>query len=258
MTVRDEQIEAIRQRNARLSKERLASCYSEITRAYEAESTVNRLVRVIDEQDRTPSDYRVISISEARRLRDFNDTSYHWEHYCQQLGRSITHSERQYIFEELQGIPPTGTAIQAAHPNFDGILTGARQLISEGHNPDILCAPIGMYVPFFQDLALVIDWHSAPTPRLIVPGGPILEIHWSSGLAPLNRFVILDSRKATWKVKLDPHTKGRLTVVIGEPDTPPNAVMFLAQTVAKFEVSDLAGTYSILIEGDPEDNDETH
>jgi len=40
--------------------------------------------------------------------------------------------------------------------------------------------------------------------------------------------------------------------MIGEPETPPEAVMFLAETVAKFEILDLGGTYSIPIEGDPE------
>ena len=64
--------------------------------------------------------------------------------------------------------------------------------------------------------------------------------------------MIYDSKKVLWKVKIDPITRHRLTVMIGEPETPPEAVMFLAETVAKFEILDLAGTYSIPIEGDPE------
>lgn len=104
---RDEQIERIRQRNTRLREDRLASCYSEIARAYYAESVADRISRVIEEQDRTPSDLRVLSNSEARRLQEFNDESYHWDHYCQQLGRSIGHGEKQYIFEVLQPMIPS-------------------------------------------------------------------------------------------------------------------------------------------------------
>ena len=250
MTVRDEQIAAIRQRKARLRQDRLTSCFDEITRAYEAESVIDRLAQVSEEQDRTPSDFRVLSNSDARHLREFNDDSYHWGHYCLQLGRSIAHGERQYIFEELQGIPSTGGPIDAQNPRFEGILSGVQQLISEGYTPDVLCAPISLFVPFAQDSALAIDWNSSPSELLTGPGGPTLEIYWSSGLAPLNRFVIFDSRKVLWRVKLDPFTNHRLTVLIGEPDSPPEAVMFLAETVARYEILDRLAIHSIPVEGD--------
>jgi hypothetical protein len=251
--VRDEQIAAIRQRSGRLQQDRLAECYAEITQAYEAGSIVEHLAHVIGDRDRTPTDFRVLSNSESRRLQHFNDASYHWDYYCGQLGRSIANGERQYVFEELQKIPPTGWPIDAATPHFDEVLRAAQQLMSDGFSPNVLCAPIGLFVRFAQDSALQIDWSSSPTELLMVPGGPRLKIFWSSGLAPLDRFVVLDSSKALWRVKLDPMTNHRLTVMIGEPETPPESVMFLAETVVKFEVLDLASTYSIPVEGDPED-----
>ena len=38
--------------------------------------------------------------------------------------------------------------------------------------------------------------------------------------------------------------------MIGEPKTPRDSVMFLAETVAKFQVLDPAATYSIPVEGE--------
>jgi len=175
--VRDKQIAEIRQRKSHLREDRLTACYAEITRVYGTESPVEHLAMVIEEQDRTPTDFRILSNSEARRLREFNDDSYHWDHFCRELGRSIAHGERQYIFEELQGIPPTGITINAASPVFDGILTATQVLVAQGYNPDVLCAPISLFVPFAQDSALAIDWNSSPTELLTVPGGPSLKIH---------------------------------------------------------------------------------
>ena len=252
MNRRDAQIAAIKKRNRRLRQDRLAECYDKITRAYESESIVDHLAVVVEEPDRTPSDFRVLSNSEARHLAQFNDDSYHWDNYCQQLGRSIAHGERRYIFEELQHMPPAGRSIVAGSPQFDGILSATRQLMAEGYNPDVLCAPISLFVPFMKEPNLPVDWNSSPGELLKLPGGPSLKIYWSSALVPLDRFVIFDSRKTRWTVKLDPATAHRLTVMIGEPDSPPDAVMFLAETVAKYEILDVAAIRSIRVEGEPE------
>jgi hypothetical protein len=91
-------------------------------------------------------------------------------------------------------------------------LTGpARHLIAEGYKPDVLCAPIALFVPFTMDSSLAIDWNTSPTELPLVPGGPSLKIRWSSGIAPLDRFVVFYSRKTLWRAKLDPKTDHRLT-----------------------------------------------
>ena len=252
MTVRDEQIAAIRRRKSRLRDDRLMECYAEITRAYEAASIIDQLADVIAEADRTPSDFRVLSNSESRRLSQFNDDSYHWDSYCRQLGRSIAHGEKAYILEELREIPSSGDAIVSESPQFDVILTAARQLIANGYDPDVLFAPIGLFVPFNMDTSLEVDWNSPGGELLMVPGGPRLRVHWSSGLTPLDRFVVLDSSKTRWRVKLDPSTNRRLTVAIGEPVAQPDAVMFLSQTVAKYEIPDPRAILPIAVEGETE------
>lgn len=250
---RDQQIARVKERAERLREPpgRLESCYEQILRAYEAESIVGHVARVIEEDDRTPSDFRVLTNSEARHLWQFNDQSYHWDHYCWELGRSIALGERTYIFEELRSVPATEEAIDATQPRFGAVLDAIAELRLRGYRPDVVCAPIDLFVPFNSDKNLTIDWNSSPREALIVPGGPPLKIFWSSRIAPVDRFVVLDSKRAVWRVKLDPKTGHRLTVAIGEPETPPDAVVFLAETVVKFEITDSSAFRAILLEGEP-------
>lgn len=253
MNPRDTQIAALKQRADRLRKVpgRLAACYEEIRKAYEAESIVEQAGRVVEEPDREPSDFRILTNSEARHRWQFNDRSYLWDHYCWELGRSIALGERTYIFEELRSVPATEEAIDATQPRFGAVLDAIAELRLRGYGPDVVCAPIDLFVPLNSDRNLTIDWNSSPREALILPGGTPLKIFWSSKIAPLDRFVVFDSRQAVWRVKLDPASGRRLTVAIGEPETPPDAVMFLAETVVKFEITDSSAFRAILLEGEP-------
>jgi len=253
---RDEQITAIRERSERLRPDRLQECYDQIVSAYDKASVVEHLAQVVEERDRTPSDFRVLTSSEARHLREFNDDSYHWDFYCTELGRSIALAEKRYIFENLQTIPAQGQSIDADSPRFGPVLAAIYQMIGLGLRPDVICAPIGLFVPFNTDKGLTINWHASPREALVVAPDISLKMFWSSQSIPLDRFVVLDSRHAVWRVKLDPNTGHRLTVAIGEtaPPSPPNGVVFLAETVVKYEIQNRAAFYPVPVEGEPRDD----
>ena len=253
MNRRDEQIAAIRSRTGRLDPDRVASCYAGIADAYKSESSIDRLTGVLEEHDRTPSDHRVLSISEARHIAHFNDPSYHWGHYCEELARGIVLAETRHIFEELGQVAADHQPIVWASPQSGGILDVIQELKAEGYNPDVLFAPNSLFVPFMKDSTMKVEWNNSQWGgRLIVPGGPSLQILWSGGFAPFDRFVILDSSKTRWSVKLDPNTSHRLTVLIGELESPPDSVIFLAETVAKYEILDNSAIRAIPVEGEPE------
>jgi hypothetical protein len=61
---------------------------------------------------------------------------------------------------------------------------------------------------------------------------------------------VLDSRAGTWKVKLDPVTGDRLTVAIGEPESPLDSVVFLAETVMKYEIENPDGFCVVDVQGE--------
>ena len=248
MTTRDEQIADIRQRTSNLRTDRIKDCYHQVISAYNIASYVEFLAEMRKVQDRSPTDFQVVSNSELRDLSNFNDDAYYWDMYSKDLGRSIARGETRYIFEELQKIPQSVTPVDLQNPDFEPIRNAANEMHEIGCSPNVLCVPI--------DFFLTVNKHQwcefggEPGLHLVrIPEGPTLRVFWSTKYTPLNRFVIVDSSRTRWTVKLDPETQERLTVVIGEPGNQPGSVMFLAETVAKFEIMDPNGTYSIPVTG---------
>jgi hypothetical protein len=251
LTQRDEQIVAIRRNTENLISERLEECYSAIKMAYDSESIIGDIARLTEVVDRSPSGFRVLSNSETRHLTEFNDPSYHWDHFCKQLGRSVAHGERTYLFEVLENIPPRGQPIEVVSPTFARILDATVELSSTGYNADVICVPISLFVAFMQDSTFPVDV-SSPRETLDVGGGQSLSIIWSSGLYPLDRIIVFDSSQIVWRAKRDPSTGDRLTIAIGEPPSQPNTVRFIAETVVECEIADPAAVYSISVDGEGE------
>lgn len=241
MNRRDQQIAAINGNVEGLREDRLASCRAQILSAYKSTSVIEGLSRVIEVLDREPSDFHVFTNSEARRLSHFNDDSYSWDFYCEELGRSVALAEERHIFEVLAGISGKGEPINAANPTFEALTEATREVRAKGFNPTVLIAPISLYMPVFKSLR--IDWAEAKFVTL--SDGSQLRLFWSSKSRPLDRFVVLDPRAGDWTVKLDPQTRERLTIAIGRPQTPHRAVMFLAETVSKYEIVNPDALYVI-------------
>ena len=243
---RDEQIAAINAKVEGLREDRLRACRSDILASYTAASIVDKLARVTELTDREPSDFHVLTNSEARRLDHFNGDSYYWDFYCKELGRSVALAEKRHIFQELGKIPGRDEPVDASRPSFDWVWRGVQQLRSDGFNPTVLAAPIDFSLPVFKGLK--IDLQTARNVEL--PDGSMLELFWSSRATPLDRFVVLDPRAGHWQVKLDPETE-RLTVAIGRPLSPPQAVTFLAETVVKYEIVNTSALYVVEVVGQP-------
>jgi len=244
---RDEQIAAINARTDGLRDDRLLECRANIMKGYEGASVVDLLARVVELNDREPSDFRVLTNSEARPIEHFNDESSHWEMYCEALGRSIGTSERLHIFERLDQVPGEGEPLDAADPDLQRVLNGVSELRQRGFHPDTIIIPISLHGAVFRGLTIDIQTGS----DLVLGDGTKLRIFWSNRVAPIDRFVILDKESGVWKVKLDPETKARLTVAIGRPPSPPFAVTFLAETVVKYEIVDPARLFVIEVQGIP-------
>jgi hypothetical protein len=244
---RDEQIAAINSRSEGLRQDRLEECKTQIREAYQSSSVVEQLANLVEIEDREPSDFRVLTSSEARYVDHFNDDSFYWDMYCKELARSIATSERLHIFERLEEIPGEGQSIDASNPNFRHLLDGIDQLRDKGYNPTIVIVPISLHGAVFRRLN--IDIHTGRD--IVLADGSRLHVFWSSRVVPIDRIVVLDAKSGNWNVKLDPETKSRLTVAIGRPSSPPNAVTFLAETVVKYEIVDPGRLFTIEVEGIP-------
>ena len=250
MNPRDEQIEALKERTANLDRDRLDHCYRDILKAYESESIVDSVCHLVEVRDRVPSDFAVLSNSEARRRSEFNSPSYIWELYCFDLGRSVALAEKRHLLEQLGGLPSSGATVDASAPKFSVLQDAVLQLAARGYSPNVLFAPISLFVPFNMDRNIHLDWGTGRPEALILPNDRRVEVFWSSRAAPLDRFVVLDSSAGTWNVKLDPETGHRLTVAIGETESPRDSVVFLAETVITYEITDPRGFYVVEVQGE--------
>jgi hypothetical protein len=247
VNTRDEQIRAIISNTRGLRADRLADCKSTILQAYEAESVIDQLASIVELDEREPSDFRVLTNSEARHIDHFNDDSYYWDMYCKELGRSIATGERAHIFEKLNELPGEGEPINAASPDLSRVSAAIQELRTRAR-PSAIIIPIALHGEVFHQLA--VDMQTGRD--LILPGGSGLHIFWGNRVVPSDRLVILDPECAIWSVKLDRETKSRLTIAIGRPASPAQAVTFLAETVAKYEIVDRSRIYVIEVEGIPE------
>jgi hypothetical protein len=241
MNNRDVQIEEILGSTSNLNANRLELFRRIIRDAYEKSTVIPRLA-VLDEQtDRSPSDFRLISNQELRRAGDFNADNVIWDMYCEEIGRSVALGEEAYLFEVLQEQILDEPSI--VDVEFSRLHAMVDELVVKGWRPDVLLAPVAYLPRLLQAQRASIDWGQNHRPSM-KSSSCVLEVFWSSATRPLNRFIVFDHTVGVWHVKLDPHGGGRLTVAIGEQFAPTHGVVWLAETVAKYEVVDLGGVRS--------------
>ena len=233
MNRRDDQIAELAARTSGLKQERLASFYQQIRDAYKAESIVERVAILNQITDRTPSDFRILSNSELRRLEHFNSDSYYWDMYCKELGRSVALGEEAYLFELLQAQLSESEVNRGVE--FEGLYSVIEEMAAEGYVPDVVLMPISYMVGFSMDRRNRIEWQGG---RHLLWNNRRLELIRSSRSRPLNRFIVFDHGAGIWNVKLDPRSGDRLTVGIGEQVTPVRGVLWVAETVAKYGIKE--------------------
>lgn len=238
MNRRDEQIAEIVSRTTNLDPQRLVLFYDLVRQGYWASSIVDRVAVVDEIQDRTPSDFQVLTNQELRRIDHFNGPTYAWEMYCKELGRSVALGEENHLFETIQHSIPGATVSDGV--GFGGLHDLVAELKANGYNPDFILAPISYMIGFYNDQQHAMEWDGQGR-SYFLSQNERLEMLWSANGRPLDRFVIFDHHGGTWHVKLDPHANGgRLTVAIGEQIAPraPHGVTWLAETVASYEITD--------------------
>lgn len=247
MNSRDQQIATINAATDGLRADRLEAFRSKILDSYRESSIVEKLTLVREITDREPTDFAVLTNQEARSVESFNDDSYYWNLYCEELGRSIALGEKAHILLRLSQEPGDGKPMDATSPSMESIMTGVEELQTTGYRPTLLVAPISLYVPVFKKLD--IDWRDGQT--VYLPDKTRIELAWSSKAAPIDRFVVLDPEAGEWQVKLDSQTGQRLTVAIGRHFAPAGGVTFLAETVARYDIVNRDAMYVIEVVGAP-------
>ncbi len=235
MNPRDQQIAELATRTSHLDSERLASFYAKIRTAYDTASVIDRLATIDAIDDRDPSDFRVLLTQELRRIGEFNAADVHWDMYCEELGRSLASAERAYVFEILGEQVPADVG---ARTDYDEILNVIDEIDSNGFRADVVIVPTSGMPGFTRAMMSSIEWSDDGRSYLRYFNRR-LELSYSNRAAPMDRFFVFDSSAAVWHVKLDPVTHSRITVAIGEQTVPTPGVLWLLETIAKVELTDL-------------------
>jgi hypothetical protein len=239
----------LRGRTDRLDRERVEECRDEVLRSYESASTPRQISRVSQVFDHTPTDFRHIGFWLRGNLDKFNAPNYWWGHFCSQLGRGVALGEEHYLHQCLaKEIDAGSTTISQSEPDFAILIDEIRSLRGTGQSPDTLLAPIEVMVPFYAHFQSNLDWTSQPGETLTLPPDISLRVFWFNAASPLNRFVIFNSRAAVWSVKPDRETGHALTVAIGQSALYSDQVEWVAETVAKYEVTNPKAFRSIMVE----------
>ena len=146
MTTRDEQIADIRQRTSNLRMDRIKDCYHQVISAYNIASYVEFLAEMRKVQDRSPTDFQVVSNSELRisvismtiptigicTLKIWAEASLVGRH-----GISLRNSRN----------PSIGNPRRPTNPDFEPIRNAANEMHEIGCSPNVLCVPIDFFLP---------------------------------------------------------------------------------------------------------------
>lgn len=162
------------------------------------------------------------------------------------IGRSVALGEKNYLTSlwkrhaRIETFPMNRFDFR----NFTEIL---RQL-SLGMYPQVLFAPIDMYVKFMKMMLAEaqkgiqpIRWGEGET-FLVSEEGKELRMFWSNRGAPSDHFALIDRSATSWCVKPDSATGNRLTTVfVDNKKNPLTKIDFLVKTVVAAQVTNPAG-----------------
>ena len=190
-------------------------------------------------QDKGPDDptFSTIGLSEARKLEDFNSTSFYWNLYFAEMGRALAAGEQHYLQGTIkQHIDSDMTTISRSKPSFELLEARVERLSQVGVKPDVMLAPIEVYVPFATRFVSQMNWAEGERERVTL-GGAQLKVFWSHKYAPSTSFIILDRAAGIWHVAADGETGQLFTAVIGQNPAYTDRVLIGAETTVRYEIT---------------------
>jgi hypothetical protein len=228
-----EQLARIRENIDGVDKDRVRECETQILEAYNRFSPVNLLSRVEEINDTTPTGFGGVGILLRERTEYFNRADVSWDLACRQMASAITFGEQRHMFDALVS---EKAPVDAVGVDFVNLRQKASEMRALGLSPDILLVPIDDAVHFWTTLQGSLAWDGSAE-ILNLPGLPPMRVMESNGAVPLDRYVLVDTSKCNWRVKVSPDNGQRLNVAIGRVNPVDYASLnFALETFFEFEV----------------------
>jgi hypothetical protein len=236
-TKRIEHIRKLNARIAHLDLTRLNECREAVWKSYEAASLLPHVAVVAKEQNLQAAGFESIGIRQLIHLREFNAPNYYWGSYFSDVGRAIASGERRYLQTEiLSQVKQDTQTISRSSPDFSILTRLVHSMIGSGLCPDVMLAPIDVFVDFLRTFKSEVDW-GVGHPEQLVLGNTRLKVFWSHIHAPLNSFIVFSSTAGIWHVVPEEHSGRLLTVALGESEKRSDSVEYWVETLVRYEIT---------------------
>jgi hypothetical protein len=229
-------IRALNARTANLGSNRASECKETIWKSYEAASLVPHAARIVKENGTEIAGFQSIGLRHLIDLAKFNASDYYWDAYFSDVGRAIASGELRFLQERIQEeLKPNFQTVSRSDPDFSIIIKRIESLREGDLCPDTLLAPIELFVDFAKTLWQQLDWNSGH-PEQLVLGSTRLKVFWSHKYAPLDSFLIFNSKAGIWRCVPDQDTGRLITVALGESGEHSGSVEYWVEALVKYEI----------------------
>lgn len=251
---RIQQIRALNARIANLDPSRINECKEAIWKSYEAAALPPQVAVIVKEQSIEVTGFKSVGLRHLIKLTEFNASNYYWGQYFSDVGRAIASGERRYLQEDIQEkVSPDTQTISRSSPNFSILTKRIESLIGSDLCPDTLLAPIEVFVDFIKTFESQIDWNSG-RPEQLVLRDIRLKVFWSHKYAPLNSFIVFNSKAGIWRYVPDQDTGRLITVALGESGERSDSVEYWVEALVKYEIVKLQAFFIINLSGEPSES----
>ncbi len=207
-----------------------------IRKSYEQSTVVDKIARYQKERIIESLGFRSIGLYQSIDKANLFAKDYYWLPFFSDVGRAISRAEQKYINERLgKHVRGVVDKISFSEPDFKLLSKYVIKLVEKGHKPNLMLAPIQIYSKFVKQCLANYSESNWQTNQIRIEGNDI-QIIWSHKYAPLRSFVIFDSSNGIWHTIQDAESESGLTVAIGESKDNPNTMLYVAETMAYYEI----------------------
>ena len=227
----------LNERTAGVDPQRVEEAQTEILASYLQATIPMYIARSAEEDNPNFQEFLLLGFLERAKLEDFNSSSHWWGPYVSDIGRALAAREQHYLQEAIgQQIRAVNTTISRADPKFRVLTEHVTDLVKRGLTPDVLLAPIELFVPFVKYYEAELNWSHRPE-RLKI-GNVELRVHWSHRYAPSTCFTLFDHNAGTWRIYPDQATGTATTIALGQSKLYPNMFEIGVVTTVKYDVTE--------------------
>jgi hypothetical protein len=154
-------------------------------------------------------------------ISDFNDPSTFMDLVFGEIGRGLASSETKYLTERMAESVRT---VNVDKSPIEAVADFRTNLLSSGHYPSIIFAPVDYYMDWYDDMMIHTDrdspfflgTHEEEKTYLRFPDGTMVRWVWSNRFQPFDDFYMVDRNWARWISKRASEDNERFQITVSQ------------------------------------------